>query len=195
MSVRDCQRRRRNRRTAWVTCALVALGLVAFPLRSWSQGVPITIPKKGDPGWTITQVDSSRNAPSGYEGRTDSSTMTAVGNAPETAGKRIVVRFELGNEIKTCPDADGTAEGDGVFSMSIDSTDTQPTGTTRQHVEMRTKGKYKGEVGDDAWIKNPVKAEIDYTFTLSGSTRAAGGGITTPAGSNVSQHLTFPFSV
>src|SRR5262249_44112452 len=55
--------------------------------------------------------------------------------------------------------------------------------------------KYKGEVGDDAWIKNPVKAEIDYTFTLSGSTRAAGGGVTTPAGSNVSQHLTFPFSV
>jgi len=109
----------------------------------------------------------------------------------------IVARFTLGNEIKTCPNADGTAEGEGEFSLTLDYTDKQPTGTTTQRIRMQTKGKYKGEVGDDAWIKNPVKAEIDYTYTLSGSSsnRAANGAILSPAGSNVSQHLTFPFSV
>jgi hypothetical protein len=143
----------------------------------------------------VTQTDSSRPAPAGYEGRTDTSTLTAVGNAPETAGRHIVARFTLGNQIKTCPNADGTAEGEGVFSLSVESTNQQPTGTTRQQIDMRTKGTYKGDVGDDAWIKNPVKAEIDYTYKLSGSIRGASGAIATPAGSDVSQHLTIPFSV
>lgn len=178
-----------------VTAALVALAFVVFPLRSWSQTGPIIVPKKGDPGWNVTQVDSSQPAPAGYEGRTDTSTLTAVGTAPETAGKRIVARFTLGNQIKTCPNADGTAEGEGMFSLSVDSTNAQPTGTSRQQIAMSTKGTYKGDVGDDAWIKNPVKAEIDYKYKLSGTIRDASGAIATPAGSDVSQHLTFPFSV
>ena len=176
----------------------VVLSLVFSPVRVWGADAPITIPKKGDPGWTVTQVDSSRKAPSGYEGRTDISTITAVGRgSPETEGKMIVARFTLGNEIKTCPNADGTAEGSGEFSLSIDYTDKQPTGVTTQRIQMQTKGKYKGEVGDDAWIENPVKAEIDYTYTRSGSSsnRALGGAFLSPAASNVPQHLTFPFSV
>jgi hypothetical protein len=89
----------------------------------------------------------------------------------------------------------GTAEGKGVFSMSVDYTDTQPTGTSRMHIEMRAEATYKGEVGDDAWIKNPVNAEIDYTYTLSGSMRDASGAIATPAGSNAAQHIKIQFSV
>jgi hypothetical protein len=178
-----------------LTSSIVALALLVLACPSWSQTGPIIIPKKGDPGWMVTQTDSSRPAPAGYEGRTDTSTLTAVGNAPETAGRRIVARFTLGNQIKTCPNADGTAEGEGVFSLSVESTNQQPTGTTRQQIEMRTKGTYKGDVGDDAWIKNPVKAEIDYTYKLSGTFRDPSGAIATPAASDVSQHLTFPFSV
>ena len=180
-------------------CVLVltALCFVASTSLTWSQTAPPLIPKKGDPGWDVTQVDDKpRPAPSGYEGRTEGSTLTAVGNAPETAGKKIVARFEISNAIKTCPNAAGTAEGDGIFSLTVDSTDTQPTGISRLHVDMRAVGKYKGEVGDDAWVKNPVKAEIDYTFRISGGVQERrGGAIATPAGADVPQQFTFPFSV
>jgi len=88
---------------------------------------------------------------------------TAVGKTPETKGRRIVSTFTLGNQIRTCPHADGTAEGEGVFSVSIDYTDEQANGTSKIHIEMDTKGKYKGQVGDNALLQGPVKGEFDYT--------------------------------
>src|SRR6185436_20850229 len=107
------------RASAFTAASLFFLGL---PVHSRAAGGPIRIPGPSD-GYLITKNESTRPAPSGYEGRTDISTLTAVGNTPATMGKRIVARFELGNQIKTCPAADGTAEGKGVFSMSIDYTD------------------------------------------------------------------------
>ena len=60
---------------------------------------------------------------------------------------------------------------------------------------MKTDGRYKGEVGDDAWLINPVQAEIDYSYSVSGSIRDPSGAIATPAGSNQTQHITIPFTV
>ena len=97
----------------------VSLFFLALPIHTRAATGPIRIPGPNE-GYQITKNDSSRPAPSGFEGRTDISTLTAVGNTPATMRKRIVARFELGNQIKTCPAADGTAEGKGVFSMSID---------------------------------------------------------------------------
>jgi tetratricopeptide (TPR) repeat protein len=71
---------------------------VVFPLRAWCADPPIRIPGPGE-GYEIARTDSSRPAPSGYEGRTDIATLTAVGNTPATKGKRIVARFTLGNQI------------------------------------------------------------------------------------------------
>jgi len=156
----------------------IAVCFLVLPLRSLAGDGPIRIPKPGD-GYAITKTENSQAAPSGYEGRTDTATITAVGNTPATMGKRIVARFSLGNQIKTCPAADGTAEGRGTFTMSLDSTETQGSATNTLHIDMRAEGKYKGEVGDDAWIKNPVNAEIDYTYSLSGNMRDASGALAT----------------
>jgi hypothetical protein len=176
------------------TRAIVALGFLMVPVAAWCADPPVRIPKPGE-GYQITQTDTSRAAPSGYEGRTDTSTLTAVGNTPATKGKRIVARFTLSNQIKTCPAADGRAEGEGLLSMTIDSTDAQPSGTNTLHIEMRAVGRYTGQVGDDAWLADAVKGEIDYSYTLSGTMRDASGAIATPAGSNVTQHITIPFGV
>src|SRR5689334_25236916 len=100
-----------------------ALAIIACPVRSWSDTGPVLIPTEGQ-GYQITRSNASRAAPSGYEGRTDTSTLTAVGNTPATAGKRVVARFTLGNQIKICPKADGTDEGEGIFSVSVEGTDT-----------------------------------------------------------------------
>jgi len=94
--------------------AVVAFGLVTFQLRGWAQAQgPVTIPKEGE-GYQLTRTDSSKKAPSGFEGRTDTSTQTAVGNTPATMGKRVVSHFTLSNQIKTCPLADSEAYGVGT---------------------------------------------------------------------------------
>src|ERR1041385_9335390 len=91
---------------------LVSACFVVFPLQGWcAEPSPIEIPKRGDPGWTFSgPQDQSVQAPRGYEGRTDTSSMIATGREdnPETRGRRVVAHFEFGNQIKTCPQADGT---------------------------------------------------------------------------------------
>ena len=171
--------------------ALVALGLAVNTLRVAAQE-PVLIPKEGD-GYQITKTDTpGQRAPSGFEGRTDESTQTAVGNTPATMGKRVVAKFALSNQIKMCPAADGAAEGEGLFSLTVD---TQVNGTSSMHVDMRAKAKYKGQVNDDAWLDGPVKAEIDYSYTVSSTLRGAGGALLTAPGGNLTQHITIPFAV
>jgi hypothetical protein len=167
---------------------------VVFPAGAWCADGAISFPAPGD-GYQITRKDSSQQAPAGYEGRTDTSIQTAIGNTPATAGKRYVATFTFGNEIKDCPQGDGTAEGDGVFSMTMDFTNAQANSTSTTHVKMLAKAKYKGEVGDDAYIKNPVTADIDYTYDQSGSIRDSSGAIATPAGSHAAQHVTIQINV
>ncbi len=135
-----------------------------LPQRGWCTDPSlIHIPAPSEPGWQITKNDTSQAAPSGYEGRTDTSTETAIGSAPATAGKHIVTRFTLGNKIETCPNADGTAEGEGEISFILDSTDAQANGTSTVHIEMRATAHYKGQVGDSVDLEGPVYAEIDFT--------------------------------
>ncbi len=152
------------------------------------------IPGPGQ-GYEITKSDSSQPAPNSYEGRTDVSTQTAVGNTPETSGKSVVTHFALGNQIKTCPQLDGTAEGTGVFSISLDSIDAQENGTSKGHTEMRANAKYKGQVGDDGFLQGSVNAEIDYSYTQTGSYRDKSGAIANTAPSHMEQHLTIPVVV
>jgi len=173
--------------------AYVGFLCFAFALPSHAVG-PIAIPKEGD-GYQITRADSSQAAPSGFEGRTETSTQSAIGNTPETAGKRIVGRFTLGNQVRTCPQADGTAEGEGVFSISVDSTDAQANGTSAIHIEMRASAKYKGQVGDDGFLQGPVNAHIHYTYNESGSFRDKSGAIANPAASHTEQDITLPITV
>ena len=178
---------------SFAATAVAALGVAVSVLRVSAQA-PVVIPKEGD-GYQITQPSSSKSAPDGFEGRTETSTLTAVGNTPATMGKRVVAKFVFSNEIRTCPAADGVAEGEGLFSVTVDSTDVQANGTSTLHIDMRAKAKYKGQVNDDAYLDGPVKAEIDYTYTQSGTMRGANGALATPAGTNVTQHVTVPFVV
>lgn len=173
-------------------CVLGVL-FVMSALGSWAIA-QVQIPGPGQ-GYEITKSDSSQPAPSGYEGRTDASMQTAVGNTPATAGKSIITHFTLGNQIKTCPQLDGTAEGTGVFSISLDSTDAQENGTTKGHIEMRANAKYKGQVGDDGFLQGPVNAEIDYSYTQTGSYRDKSGAIANTTPSEMEQHITIPILV
>ena len=179
--------------------ALVSACFVVFPLQGWcAEPSPIEIPKRGDPGWTFSgPPDQSVQAPRGYEGRTDTSSMIATGREdnPETRGKHIVAHFEFGNLIKTCPQADGTVEGEGVFSLSVKITNAHANGTSTTLIETRATARYKGQVSEDGYLDEPVIAEIDYTYTQTGSTREAGGGLTTPAVPSVHQSMTRPFMV
>jgi hypothetical protein len=176
--------------------ALVAVGFVLFPLLTQGGDTgSITIPKDESEGYKITKTDNEQMAPAGYEGLTDVMTETAVGNTPATAGKTIVAHFTMDNRIKSCPNADGTADGTGVFSMIIDYTDAQANGTSTMHIDVRANAKYHGEVGEDAYLEGLVKAEIDYTYNQSSSFRDKGGAITMPEGSHFAQHITIPFAV
>ena len=57
--------------------ALAVLGVAVLPLRGSAQAQgPVSIPKDGE-GYQITKTDSSQKAPSGFEGKTDTSTQTA----------------------------------------------------------------------------------------------------------------------
>jgi hypothetical protein len=178
----------------FATLVIVALGWALYPIRASAADGPVHIPGPGE-GYEITKADSSQKAPAGFEGRTDTSTQTAVGNTPTTMGKRVVSHFTMSNQVKTCPAADGTAEGEGTFSITVDYTDAQASGTSTTHIDSRAKAKYKGQVNDDAYLNDLVKAEIDYTYTQSSTSRGANGALATPAGSNVAQHITVQFAV
>ena len=66
--------------------AFTAVGLffLALPIHSRAANGPIRIPGPGE-GYQITKNETTRPAPDGYEGRTDISTLTAVGNTPRHA--------------------------------------------------------------------------------------------------------------
>jgi hypothetical protein len=174
---------------------VLAVCFAVLPLKSWCQS-PVAIPSRGDPAWDFSPPnDSGQQAPSGYEGRTDSSSQTATGKTPATAGKRIVSHFTLGNQVQTCPDADGKVEGSGLFNFFVDYTDAQATQTTTQHIELNVKAKYKGQVGDNALLQGPVNAEIDYSYVQSGRTRQSNGALTNTAPTNIQQHVSMPILV
>ena len=176
--------------------AVVILCSVVFPLGGWCQS-PITIPSRGDPAWDFSPPnDSGQAAPSGYEGRTDSSSQTATGK-PSTAaeGKRVVSHFTLGNQVQTCPDADGKVEGTGVFNFFVDYTNAQATQTDTLHIELNVKAKYQGQVGDNGLLEGPVNADIDYSYVSSGRTRQSNGAFTNTAPTNIQQHITIPILV
>ena len=177
-----------------VSFMVVAAAFVVLPQRSCADAGPVSFPGP-DEGYTITKSDIEQVAPPGYEGRTNTVTGTAVGDSPYTTGKRVVLRFTLGNEIKTCPNADGTAEGTGLFNMSLDSTTVAADGTRTIHIEVTAKAKYKGQVGEDAWMQGPVNADIDYTYTLTGSLRGTSGALAASPGTSYAQHITIPILV
>lgn len=60
---------------------------------------------------------------------------------------------------------------------------------------MRAKAIYKGQVADDAYLHDPVNADIDYTYTQSSNFRGTSGALATPSTSNVDQHVTIQFLV
>jgi hypothetical protein len=168
--------------------ALIALSSLLLPARGVAQ---IMAMPKAEDGYTITKTDAGENAPPNYEGRTDDMSQTAVGNTDATRRKRYFIHVKLANKVKTCPKADGEALGEGEMSADFDYTDST-TGAS-EHDEMHAIAKYKGKVGDNAWLDGPITADVDYSFTKSG-TSARGSGEAPPSGS-ASQHITVTFVV
>jgi hypothetical protein len=171
------------------------LALLCFALasgRSWGQQEVFNAAKDGS-GYRLTnKTDDKVKAPAGYVGDTDKSTQTYTGYTPPTAGRVVFMKMTMGNQIKICPKADGTSEGEGEFSFSLRYSDDQ--GNVGQ-MTMDAKAKYKGKVGDDALLDGPVKADIDYTFSQSGSFPDQSGTIFSPPAMNVQQHVTMDVTV
>jgi hypothetical protein len=169
--------------------AAVCFGVFSVP--SWGQR-EVFVPGKDATGYWLTKTDAKVKAPDGYVGETDKPTQTYTGYTPPTAGKVFVMKMTMGNQIKICPKADGTSEGEGEFSFSLRYSDEQ--GNVGQ-MTMDAKAKYKGKVGDDALLDGPVKADIDYTFSQSGSFPDKSGAVFSPPALNVQQHVTMDITV
>jgi hypothetical protein len=170
---------------------LVALCFALVTVRGWSQQEMFN-PWKDETGYSFSKTDDKVDAPEGYVGGTDKSAQTYTGNTPATAGKVFFMKMTLGNEIKICPKADGTSEGEGEFSALLGYSDKQGNAG---HMTMDAKAKYKGRVGDNALLDGPVKADIDYTFRQSGSFPDKSGTIFSPPAVNVQQHVTMDITV
>ena len=169
--------------------ALAAL-CTALPLRGAAQ---IEIPTAAD-GYTVTQTSSSVDAPAGYMGRTDKATQSVVGREPNVVGRQYINRFTMANEIRICPLADGTAEGDGEFTVSTDYTRAQAGKTNSWQMAMSAKAQYKGKVGEDGFLYGPVTADIDFTYAVKGGVGARIDP-TNPAPIFEAQHITIKFDV
>lgn len=170
---------------------LSVLCFALVSLRGWGQQ-EVFMPGKDAVGYSNVQTDSTQKAPEGYEGQTHKILATSSGNTPATDGRVFVMKILLSNEIKICPKADGTSEGDGEFSASVKYSDKQGNAGD---ITMDAKAKYKGKVGDDALLDGPVKADIDYTFSRSGSFPDKSGAIFSPPAVNVQQHVTMDVTV
>ncbi|HEY5021656.1 MAG TPA: hypothetical protein VII30_04100, partial [Gemmatimonadaceae bacterium] len=170
--------------------ALVTVSSVLLPLPG--RGQSMQMPTAAD-GYTITKTpEVDQPAPPGYEGRTHSGGQTAIGNTDATRGKKYLVHFTFANEIKICPKADGTAEGDGELSGVYDFTDSASGAAT--HLDMHAIAKYKGKVGDDALLVGPVTADVDYSYKKS-ERNGAHSTVAAPPDVNVTQHVTAQFVV
>lgn len=183
-------RQRHWQRALWV-CASLSVATLA-----WGQAQQhIQVPGP-DEGYTITRNgESNVRAPEGFEGYTDTSTQTAIGNSPYTTGKKYVTHFVMSNQIAVCPGADGIVEGQGEFSVSFEYSDAQANTTSHLQTEMHARAKLRAKVGDDAMIDNPVYAEIDYHFTQTGSMRDRGGAIVNSPPVDDAQHVSISFAV
>jgi len=73
-----------------------------------------------------------------------------------------------------------------VFAASVEYSDKQ---ANAGHIAMNAKAKYKGKVGDKRLAGRPVKADIDYTYSRSGSFPDKSGAIFSPAAVHVEQHV------
>jgi hypothetical protein len=174
--------------------ALVALCFLALPLRATAQYSNLEIPTAAD-GYSIsTSNNTSVNAPAGYTGHTETMDHLAVGREPSVIGRTYKSHFLLANKIRNCPQADGTSEGDGEFTVSGTFTHTVGSTTYASTFEMTAKAKYKGKVGDDGFLDGPVTADIDYTYTVTPGSSAHIDPIS-PAATHLGQHFTIQFEV
>jgi hypothetical protein len=169
--------------------AVLCFALVAPP--GWGEQ-EVFMPGPNAVGYSNVPQDTTQKAPEGYEGQTHKLVATSTGNTPATKGRVFVLNLLLSNEIKICPKADGTSEGEGEYSVVEEFSDDQGNAGK---IAMDAKAKYKGKVGDDALLDGPVKADIDYTYSRSGSFPDKSGTIFSPPAVNVQQHVTMDITV
>jgi hypothetical protein len=181
-------------RHAAIVAVIAALWALTIPMRAAAQYSNLEIPTAAD-GYTITTtLNTSENAPAGYTGHIEKMEQLAVGDKPEVIGRTYKSRFVLSNEIRNCPKADGTAEGDGEFTVGGTFTHTVGTTTFSSTYAMTAKAKYKGKVGDDGFLDGPVTADIDYAYSIAPTPSPRIDPIS-PLATSITQHITIQFEV
>jgi hypothetical protein len=173
---------------------LIAVCALATPLSVAAQYSKLEIPSAAD-GYSIsTQNETSTDAPEGYVGRIEKIDHLAVGREPAVIGRMYKSHFTFANEIRKCPMADGTAEGDGELTVGGTFTHTVGSTTYASSYEVSAKAKYKGKVGDDGFLDGPVTADVDFTFTITPGSSARIDPIS-PAPVHDFNHITVQFQV
>jgi len=101
--------------------AVISLCSFVYSLPAWAQ---VHVPGPGEGYQVSPSNDTHQNAPSGYEGRTDSASQTAAGNTPATTGKTITDPLAIaiaGNYLKTALES-GEGLGREMYSLTVPQT-------------------------------------------------------------------------
>jgi hypothetical protein len=162
------------RMSAFVKALLPGLVGAAAPLAPSFSQPSATLP--ADAGYAIDPpVQTVQNAPRGSIGRKTTDRQHRVGNTEETDGNERTIVLTVGGFVKECARAVGltegdfaVVEGDFVYSLTWDDTNSDEGEVRREHIERRMDARLEGHVLDEGQI-DVVKLHGTVTIVHNGS--------------------------
>lgn len=116
------------------------------------------------PAYDIHREQVTHPPPAGQVGRKTTDTETRVGKTEETKGDERRFRLTMGGFASRCPSPEGFVDGTFEYLLSV-AEERKIGGEIRRSVDFRHfNGRLRGEVGDDARLKD---IEVRGTYTAS----------------------------
>lgn len=126
------------------------------------------------PEYDVRKSQTPHPAPPGQVGRKTTDTETRTGKTDATRGNERRFRLTMGGFAHRCPSADGFVEGNFEYLLSV-AEERNAGGTIQRSVDFRHfQGRLRGEVGDDARLKE-IELRGTYTVTRDRPGEAASG--------------------
>jgi hypothetical protein len=126
------------------------------------------------PDYDVHKAETVHPAPPGQVGRKTTDTETRTGKTDPTRGNERRFRLTMGGFAHRCPSADGFVDGNFEYLLSVGE-DRNVGGTIQRSVDFRHfQGRLRGEVGDDARLKE-IELRGTYTVTRDRPGEAASG--------------------